>query len=281
MAEMVNPEWAPFFEKNKAKWDAYTPIHVASRSYDVESFKRGRCSLFHVEREEVGNVRGKKLLHLQCHFGMDTLSWARLGAEAVGVDFSEEAIKHAEQLAEELNIPCRFICSNIYDLPANLNEQYDIVFTSSGVLCWLPDLSKWADLVAHFVKPGGFFYLHEFHFAAGALCENLDYFTNGQPEFYEGTGSYAEPDSPVFTEGVEWRHTLGDIVSALIAAGLRLEFLHEWPHSVCPFSPDMKQGPDGGWYDAERPNRFPLMFSLRARKEEGKWDDSRKNNSQT
>jgi len=157
---------------------------------------------------------------------------------------------------------------NVFDLPAHLHEKFDVVFTSSGVLCWMPDLRKWAEVAAHFVKPGGFLYLHEFHFAAEAR-EGEDYFSHGEPFFYEGTGTYADSESPVFTQSVEWRYTLGEIVTAVIDAGLRLEYLHEWPHSVCPFSPDMKQGTDGGWYDGERPNRFPLMFSLRARKEVG------------
>jgi SAM-dependent methyltransferase len=260
---MTDLGWQDHFDKNRAKWNTLTPIHAASKSYDVESFKRGKCSLFHVERDEVGDVRGKKLLHLQCHFEMDTLSWARLGADVVGMDFAEEAIGLAERLATELDIPARFVCCNVYDLMEHLHEQFDVVFTSSGVLCWLPDLKKWAETAAHFVKPGGFFYMHEFHFAAEAR-KGDDYFACGQPTLYEGAGTYADPDAPVFTQGVEWRHTLGDIVTALIQAGLRLEYLHEWPHCVCPFSPDMKQGPDGGWYDGERPNRFPLMFSLRA-----------------
>jgi SAM-dependent methyltransferase len=265
---MNDSSWREHFEKNKAKWNTWTPIHSASKFYDVEAFKAGKCSLFHVERDEVGDVRGKKLLHLQCHFGMDTLSWARLGADVVGVDFAEEAIKLAERLATDLNLSARFVCCNVYDLPSHLHEQFDIVFTSSGVLCWLPDLRKWAETAAHFVKPGGFFYIHEFYFAAAAAAsEGEDYFSFGQPTLYEDAGTYAELDHPAVTQGVEWRHTLGDIVTALIQAGLRLEYLHEWPHSVCPFTSDMKQGADGGWYDGERPNRFPLMFSLRVWKD--------------
>ena len=264
---MSGSEWQAYFEKNRNVWNTLAPIHAASKFYDVASFRAGKCSLFHVERNEVGDVRGKKLLHLQCHFGMDTLSWARLGADVVGVDFAEEAISRAERLAAELGIPARFLCCNVYDLTERLHEQFDVVFTSTGVLCWLPDLRKWAETAAHFVKRGGFFYLHEFHFAAAACAGDGDYFSNGQASEYEDTGTYADPDIPVVTQGVEWRHTLGDIVTALIEAGLRLEYLHEWPHSLCPFSSDWKQGPDGGWYDGERPNRFPLMFSLRAWKD--------------
>ena len=263
---MPGSEWQEYFDKNRVQWNALTPVHAASKFYNVESFKLGKCSLFHVEREEVGDVHGKRLLHLQCHFGMDTLSWARLGADVVGVDFSEEAIRLAEQLAADLDLPARFICCNVFDLTEHLHDRFDVVFTSSGVLCWLPDLKRWAETAAHFVKPGGFFYIHEFHFVAESR-EGDDYFSCGQPTFYEDTGTYADPGVPVVTQGVEWRYTLADVVTALIQAGLRLEYLHEWPHSTCQFSSDMKQGPDGGWYDAERPNRFPLMFSLRAWKD--------------
>jgi SAM-dependent methyltransferase len=263
---MRDAHFQEHFETNRTKWNTWTPIHAASRFYDMESFKAGKCSLFHVERDEVGDVRGKTLLHLQCHFGQDTLSWARLGADVVGNDFSENAIELAKELAAELHLPARFVCCNLYDLREHLHEQFDVVFTSTGVLAWLPDLRGWAETAAHFVKPGGFFYMHELHFAAEAR-EGDDYFSYGQASRYDISGTYAEPDNPTVTSGVEWHHTLGDIVTELIRAGLRLEYLHEWPHCVCPYLPGMKEGPDGGWYDAERPNRFPLMFSLRAWKD--------------
>ena len=263
---MTAPEWQKHFDTNRAKWNAYVPINAASQFYDLDSFKRGKCSLFHVEQEEVGDVSGKKLLHLQCHFGMDTLSWARLGAEVVGVDFAEQGIDLARRLADDLQIRARFVCCNIYDLAEHLDEQFDIVYTSSGVVDWLPDVLEWAAIAARFVKPGGFFYMHELHPAALARAGD-DYFSCGCPILYENKGTYADIGAPIVTQGVEWPHSIGDIVTALIKAGLRLEYLHEWPHCVCPLFPDMRKGPDGAWYDGERPNRFPLMYSLRGCKD--------------
>ena len=140
-----------------------TPIHARSAFYDVEAFKAGQSRLLSIEREEVGDVRGKSLLHLQCHFGLDTLSWARLGAQATGVDFSAPAIRLARALNDELGLGATFVHSNVYDLPDALTGQFDIVYTSYGVLVWLPDLIRWAAVVAHFLEPGGTFYIVEGH----------------------------------------------------------------------------------------------------------------------
>src|SRR5665213_3830419 len=146
-------------ETNRALWDELVGVHVrAPNSYDLDSFRNGRETLKPIELEEVGDVRGKRLLHLQCHFGMDTISWARRGARVVGADFSPEAIALARQLSEELSVGADFVCSNIYDLPQHLEGEFDIVFTSYGVLCWLPDLTDWGKVVDHFLAPGGFFY---------------------------------------------------------------------------------------------------------------------------
>ena len=146
-----------YLQNNRDLWNEITPIHVASEFYDVEGFKNGRNRLFYpVEFEEVGDVTGKSLSHLQCHFGMDTLTWARRGAKVTGVDFSDEAIKKARSLSAELGIPADFICSDIYELPQKLDKKFDIVYTSGGVLTWLPDLGKWASVIAHFLKYAGF-----------------------------------------------------------------------------------------------------------------------------
>ena len=133
---------------NRRNWDDRVPVHAASTFYDLAGFKAGRISLNEVEREEVGPVAGKSLLHLQCHFGMDTMSWGRLGAQATGVDFSAAAIDLARELSAELELDTRFVCSNVYDLPQALHEQFDIVYTASGVLVWLPDLAAWAEVAA-------------------------------------------------------------------------------------------------------------------------------------
>lgn len=148
---------------NKKVWDALTGPHLLSEFYDVEGFKAGNDWLRPLEIEEMGDVHGKTLLHLQCHFGQDTLSWGRRGAIVTGVDFSDEAIDYARKLSKETGIKADFICSDIYALPEILDQQFDIVFTSYGVLTWLPDLKRWAEVVAHFLKPGGFFYIVEIH----------------------------------------------------------------------------------------------------------------------
>src|SRR5437762_9744531 len=144
-------------------WDAATDIHTRGNVYGIEDFKAGKCRLHRVEVEEVGDVRGKSLLHLQCHFGIDTLSWARRGARVTGVDFSTKGIEAARQLSRETGIPGEFICSNLYELRDALPRpaSFDIVYTSYGVLNWLPDLAPWGALIAHYLAPGGFLYIVE------------------------------------------------------------------------------------------------------------------------
>lgn len=257
---------------NRTNWNERTPVHAASAFYDVEGFKAGRITLHDVERREVGDVSGKTLLHLQCHFGMDTMSWGRLGARATGIDLSDAAIDLAQSLNRELGHDARFIRSNIYDLPDVLDEQFDIVFTSYGVLCWLPDLDKWASVVENHLKPGGIFYIIEGHPSmnvfeqsdAGELQPTYPYF---HKEFLweGGEASYAGAEiieSPVY----EWHHSLGDIVTALIDAGLRIEFLHEFAFSAYRAYRIMQKGDDGLWRFPERNDSFPQLFSIRATK---------------
>ena len=152
---------------NRELWNAWTEIHEGSTFYDVEGFLAGRQTLLPIELEELGpDVReGTTLLHLQCHFGLDTLSWARRGARVTGVDFSDKAIALADRLAREVGLDeaCRFVQSDLYDLPAHLDERFDVVFTSWGVLMWLPDLTAWGRLIARYLRPGGIFYIVDFH----------------------------------------------------------------------------------------------------------------------
>src|ERR1700689_736931 len=148
---------------NLDAWNQMARIHAASRGYRLGEVKAGGNVVKPIELREGGDGRGKSLLHMQCHFGLDTMSWARLGAKVTGVDFSDDAIALARSISDELKIPARFIQSNIYDAPAVLDEQFDIVFTSYGALCWLPDITRWAQVAASFVKPGGFFFIGGFH----------------------------------------------------------------------------------------------------------------------
>jgi len=188
-----------YFEANRKNWDERALIHSKSEFYYVQKFKKKKNSLPRLEQKELGDITGKKILHLQCHFGMDTLSLAYKGAIVTGVDFSGEAVKLARSLSKELRIPANFIESNIYSLQEKLTEQFDIVFTSYGVLCWLLDLEKWANLIYFYLKPGGFFYIIDGHPYGGlfdykfkeGLRVGYTYFTGGQAERYEEEYSYA------------------------------------------------------------------------------------------
>jgi len=148
---------------NLDHWNELVSLHAQSKFYDLQSFKAGNSTLKPIEVEELGDVAGKSLLHLQCHFGLDTLSWARRGAQVTGADFSDQAIALAQSLSQELEIKANFVCSNLYDLPNVLSGEFDIVYTSYGVLCWLSDLGRWGKIIAHFLKPDGVFYIVEFH----------------------------------------------------------------------------------------------------------------------
>ncbi len=270
-----------YMKGNRDLWNEITPIHVASYFYDVEGFKHGRSSmLYPIELEEMGNVSGKSLLHLQCHFGMDTLSWARLGTKVTGVDFSDKSIELARSLSEELGIVADFICSNIYDLPENLKGTFDIVYTSDGVLCWLPDLKRWAEIISHFLKSGGFFYILEGHPFSRVFDDSPDatelkvkysYFHTPEPSkgkrylsAWESEGDCAVPDAVVTHGSYEWTHSLGDIINALISSGLKIDFLHEFPMIFYKCLSFMEQEDDGRW--RLKGDKIPLIFSLKASK---------------
>ena len=267
-------------ETNRRNWNERTPVHAASAFYDVASFKAGRITLNDVERREVGAVAGKSLLHLQCHFGMDTMSWARLGAKAVGVDFSDAAIEQARSLNAELGIDARFVHANVYDLPEVLDEEFDIVYTATGVLCWLPDLKAWAEVAARYVKPGGFLYLMEEHpafkmLASAARGENggvgdlrvgYSYFPDLDGLHFEGGDPSYAGTAVIASDAYEWAHSLEEIFSAILGAGLQLAFFHEFPMSCYCAFPGMAHDSDGWWRFPEHNDRLPQMFSLLARK---------------
>jgi SAM-dependent methyltransferase len=259
--------------KNQDWWNEVTPVHERSAFYDVKGFEAGRNVLSSIEVDEVGVVSGKSLLHLQCHFGMDTLSWARLGADVTGVDFSQKAIDLARTLASRIGAKATFIESDIYDLPNILGDQFDIVFTSKGVLCWLPDLSSWAQIVARFMKRGGVFYIYEGHplmnvvesgNGAQSLEAKYSYFSGPGTEWPPGY-DYAEQDAKISVGTCEWTHPLGEVVNALSAAGLQIEFLHEFPVLFFQATPLMTRD-EAGWWHLEG-DRLPLSFSIRARKD--------------
>jgi ubiquinone/menaquinone biosynthesis C-methylase UbiE len=276
----ADPAHAGSYEANRALWEAWTAVHAEGEFYDLAGFRAGGIRLRDEEIEAVGDVRGKTLLHLQCHFGIDTLSWARLGATVTGADFSPAAIRLARELAADLGFAdARFVESNVYDLPANLDGEFDVVYTSRGVLGWLPDIAGWARVVARFVKPGGIFYISEAHpvFQAfenegvepGELRLAYPYWEHRDPLVFEVHGSYADPTADVGEQREHgWDHGLGEIVTALIDAGLVLEWLRESPELDWAADFLVETAPGSGRYrlPPEVKGELPLMFSLRARK---------------
>jgi SAM-dependent methyltransferase len=268
---------------NRKLWDAWTAVHTTGSFYDVQRFRDDPTDvrIEAWERAEVGDVTGKTLLHVQCHFGLDTLSWSRLGAAHVtGVDFSEPAIGFACELAAATGLAerSRFVVSNVYDLPGPLaGETFDVVYTGRGAIGWLPDLAPWARTVASFVKPGGIFYMHEGHPAMWTVAEEqttpndlhlaFDYW-GGETISLPVSGSYADPIAHVdATVQHGWNHSLGEVVTLLAREGLCIELLDEkrdvpWP---VPWLVAKGDGENFTWPEGQAGN-LPVTYSLRARR---------------
>ena len=253
-------------------WDeAVSRNYKNAEIYKSRELLEGEVVLSSIELEELGDVKGKKLLHLQCHFGLDSLSWARLGAEVTGVDFSSEAIKLANELRDKTKLNAKFIQANIYDLPNILEEKFDVVYTSYGVLCWLNNINRWAEIIAHFLKRGGIFYIAEFH----PFIQIFDY---DNKEDYELRHNYFQKPEPiVYDDGTnekgesektyEWIHGIGKIVTALINAGLKIQYLHEFNKAPFPRFQFLHQAKDGYWYYNNPEYELPLVYSIKAFKE--------------
>lgn len=253
----------PDHERNRIAWNEMAEVHYRHPKYKVKEFLDGVCTLRAIELDELGDVNGKSLLHLFCQFGLDTLSWARRGAAVTGVDISDRSIELADQIKTQAGIAADFIRSDVLDLVGKIDHQFDIVFQSYGTHDWISDLDKWAAVVAHHLKPGGVFYMVDFHpVAALWVDEAVSYFNRG-PYRYVDNPDYCDRDYRVKSELVEWQHTLSDIVNALIRAALTINMLNEFDKSAYPHSEDWYEE-DGFYYPPGGPPRHPLMFSLRA-----------------
>jgi len=259
------------FEYNRESWNELTTLHADSNFYDIDSFKKGKTSLNHIEIEELGDIKGKKILHLQCHFGMDTLSFARQGAEVVGVDISDMSIQKAIELSAELKIPAKFVRSNVYDIEQVLNETFDIVYTSYGAINWLDDLDKWAKIISRFLKPNGTFYMVEFHPFIYTLNDNFEisnsYFkTQALETVVENSYTDKSEVSRKNLKHIEWHHSLSEVLNSLITNGLKIEFFNEFPYQVYNCFPNLIENKKGRWVSDKYGDKIPHMYSVKAMK---------------
>jgi SAM-dependent methyltransferase len=261
-------------ETNRAHWDEIAPIHL--KAYRVDTLLSGISLIDPVQKREFYPIKGKQLLHLQCHIGTDTLSLALDGAQVMGVDFSPESIKIARELAQKMNIQAEFIVADVLDLP-NLGGlgKYDIVYTSKGVLCWISDIDKWARSVSFHLKEGGVFYIFETHPTILMFDDTLvNSFQIRYPYFHRRDPIHFDDDHPDYADNsyipryktYEWQWSLSDVVNALIRQGLTIEFLNEHDQCFYQVLPDMTQTPDGWWTLKGYEGMIPMAFSLLARK---------------
>ncbi|MCU0927996.1 MAG: methyltransferase domain-containing protein [Burkholderiaceae bacterium] len=253
-----------YFAMNRAGWDARVDAHIASRFYDVAGFLAGATSLREIELAEVGDVAGKRLLHLQCHFGLDTLSWARRGAHCTGVDLSPLAIERARALAAQAGLAAEFVCSNVLDYRADPAASFDIVFTSYGAVCWLPDLARWAEVVARSLVPGGRFHMVEFH-PLHDLLAGCAYFNTGLPDI-ERSGTYTENGADVVTTLAVWAHPLSEVITALVGAGIRIERFTEYPFSPYDCFPGLVEREPSRFVLEYRGRQVPMVYGITGRR---------------
>jgi SAM-dependent methyltransferase len=259
-----------FIETNRHSWNKRVPVHVASDFYNVDEFLKGTSSLQNIETQLLGDVRGKQILHLQCHFGQDTISLSRLGAEVTGVDFSDTAIDAAREFALSTKCNTRFICCDIYELPAFLNETFDIVFTSYGTIGWLPDLHAWAAIINQYLKPGGKFIFVEFHPVAwmfDSQFTHIHYSYFNVKEIVETEqGTYADKHAELNTEFITWNHSLSEVVTSLLQNGLIITLFQEYDYSPHNCFLNTEEFEPGKFRIKHLENKIPLVYAIEAMK---------------
>lgn len=259
-----------YIEKNRESWNRRTAYHIESEFYDVEGFLKGKNSLNGIELALLGDVSGKSILHLQCHFGQDSLSLARMGAHVTGIDLSDKAIGKAKELNARMGFDAEFICCDLYDLPGLLHRQFDIVFTSYGTIGWLPDMDRWAAVVSHFLKPGAQFVFAEFHpvvwmFDDGFSKIAYDYFNAG-PIIESETGTYADKSAPITGEYVGWNHPLGEVLTALLKHGLVITGFQEYAYSPHNCFSGTEEPEPGKFRIKHLEKNIPMVYSITAEK---------------
>jgi SAM-dependent methyltransferase len=262
-----------YISSNLDSWNKRTEAHWQSAFYDVDGFIKGKDSLNDIERNLLGDVQGKKILHLQCHFGQDTLSLGRYGAEVTGVDLSDMAIARANELSGLTKIPARFISCDLYNLPAHLDDTFDMVFTSYGTIGWLPDLDKWASIIHRYLKPGGRFVFAEFHpvvwmFDNDFKTVQYDYFKK-DPIVEIETGTYANRDASITHQSVTWNHSLSEVIGSLLQQGLSITHFNEYDYSPYNCFNETEEFAPGKFRIRHFENRIPMVYSICAMKKQG------------
>ncbi len=261
----------PRLDANRTNWNERVAIHAQSRFYDVEGWLRDAPGPPPREVEALGEVVGKSLLHLQCHFGMDTLRWARVGATVTGLDFSPAAIAEATSLAARAGLSERasFVCANVYDAPRALSGQrFDVVYVSLGSLEWLPDVSAWGAVVADLLLPGGRFYLHDVHPFSSSLDDAGEriiygYFEEADRPFVDdGAYSYTDGGEMVSTRTYEWNHALGEVLVALASRGLVIDSFVEHDWTLFKQFPWLSENAAGLYVQSGERPRIPLSYTV-------------------
>lgn len=261
-----------YFEANKNLWNQRTAVHKDSSFYNLTGFKAGENVLSPIELNELPDVKGKTMLHLQCHFGMDSLNWARLGANVTGVDLSDVAISEAKKLNDELKMNAKFICSNVYDLKEHLDDKFDIVFTSYGTIGWLPDLDKWAEIINYYLKPGGIFYIADFHPVVWMFDDEFTHikyhYDNREVIVMENEGTYTDTDRKSDIKGKEysWNHSTSELFNALIKQGLQIQHFNEFMFSPYPNFSNSVETSKGQWQIKGMEGKIPMVYSVLAKK---------------
>lgn len=265
----MNPE-DNYIEINRRSWNNKLATHLQSDFYDLAGFLSGKSSLNPIELQLLGDLKDKTILHLQCHFGQDSISLARLGAKVTGVDLSDKAIEAAKDLAVKTNNEVEFICCDIYDLPNHLDKKYDFVFTSYGTIGWLPDLDKWANIISKFLKPNGHFIFVEFHPVVWMFDDNFEkvkynYFNSG-PIIETENGTYANRDAEIIQEYVCWNHSISEVVTNLIKYGLEICTLQEFDYSPYNCFTNTVEVEPGKFQIEKLGNKIPMVYALSAQK---------------
>ena len=257
-----------YFEANKNLWNQRTAVHKDSEFYNLEVFKDGENSLTPIEMNEIGDVKGKSVLHLQCHFGMDTLSFSRMGAKCTGVDISDDAIELAREINDELKLDVKFVCCNVLDTSEYVTEQFDIVFTSYGTIGWLPDLKPWARMIAQRMKPDGFFYIAEFHPVMWMFDDDFTHikyaYENQEVIITENEGTYTNRNADIKGKEYSWNHSISEVLNALLEAGLKIAFFNEHMYSPYPCFRNTIETEKGKWHIKGMEGKLPMVYSLKA-----------------